>query len=204
MTKRLSHKKARRADKSSGGDDMTLKGTISIVANITASNIGFDYHLVNTHSTTGIVRNHVNISDSFQLFRYKSLIMEWIPHVGPNSSDAAAIVKVNYITNPEDVFYISQTATATNADNFVKNTEGYKVFNAWERFQWRVPLSKYHRLPWYSVDTVYTASVEGYERNTQGLVVVTYQNTTTAAVILGEFRFHYIVEFKGLASTPGT
>lgn len=196
--------KRKQARKARVKDVIIFGGEISIPAALTALNIGFDYHLASCQSTIGISRNHLNITDSFQLYRYKTLQMEWIPRIGPNSVDAGAVVKCQYSTSPEDINYITQTATATNAENFIKATEDYKVFNAWERFTWNVPLNRLNRLPWYSVDTTFTPSVDGYERNTQGVVVVTYQNTTTAAVVLGEFRFTYVLELRGLSSTPGT
>jgi len=183
-------------------DGHLLCGTLTVPANVTGSNKGLDYHLVDTQSNIGISRTHLNITDSYQQYVYKKLVLEWLPGVGPGQTDAQSQIAMAFIDNPEDIFWVTQTATSSTISPGVLSTRKAFVFNAWERVTWNVPLRRRRKV--FSVNTNMAQTVAEYERCTQGVVAVAITGTATAAVVLGSYRFYYEIELTGLMSAPGT
>jgi hypothetical protein len=161
--------------------------------------------MVNCSVSLGLARDHGTIVDSFQTYRYKKIKLVWVPTNGPNDSDAGTIIKMQYISNPEDIVYYSQTATSLNAINFINATYNYKVWNAWQHREFNINLTDKQRRTWYTVDYAPTTStVNDHERMSQGMIAVTFEKAVNNAVVLGQYKIVYELELRGLSSTPGT
>lgn len=183
-------------------DGTYLSGTILLNASALASGLAFDYHLMNCNSTLGISRGHSTITDSYENYIYDSVVMEWLPTIGPADTYAGTQMSAAYIDNAEDMFFIINTATVTTAKNLVQRVAKPFVWNAWERVSWNVPLTR--RRKTFAVNTTITETILEMERDCQGLVVVIQGGPTSGTPILGTFRFVYKLRLNGLASSPGT
>jgi hypothetical protein len=177
-----------------------LKGTATISAAITSSGEAFDYHFVDCNVTWGISRAHTAISDSYQKYVYKSLVMEWLPAVGPADTGARTQYAMTYLDNAEMMFFIQNSATSATARSLIL-ASNCKMWNAWERVTFRIPLTR--RRKSFPVNTNYTPSELEMERSTQGLVCMSAFNAPSNAVY-GSYRFYYEIELSELASNPGT
>jgi hypothetical protein len=181
-------------------DGHILKGTATIAASITSSGEAFDYHLLDCDGTYGISRAHTPISDSYQKYVYKSLVMEWLPAVGPADTGARTQFAMTYFDNAETMFFIQNTATSSTARSAILSTN-CKMWNAWERISFRIPITR--RRKSFPVNTNFTPTELEMERSTQGMVCMSQFNAPSNAVY-GSYRFYYEVELSELASTPGT
>lgn len=155
---------------------------------------------------TVISANNVNQSVSYDLqaitryynqFVYRSLKFSWIPYVSPGIADGGSQVYIAYIDNSEQIsnaigaapsVIFSETKAARNA----------RFFNAWERFEFNVPLTRRHNS--FDQNTVNTYAADTCDRSVQGAVIVATA-TNSAAVNLGQWRVTYELELREL--NPG-
>jgi hypothetical protein len=153
-----------------------------------------------TGDVHGVALGTTTISGRYNEYRYKSLRVEWIPSMSPASLEAGSRVHIAYIDNPEMmVQYEAQTLNLAKI-GMVRSVKNVQSFNAWERFQFRVPLT--YRKKVFNTDTTLAlgSGVDVHERSTQGAVIIGIEGITPSAASYGTLRTGYVMELKNLAA----
>lgn len=170
-------------------------------ASVTASNIGADFHTVDCNNSAGINRGASSITALYQDYKYLQASVEFLPFFGPSSTEAPGRIYIGYIDNPE-MITVWKTASTTNKIAFVKGLPGVKIYNVWERFNYRIPLT--FRRKWYNVNVnQISPGAEETERSTQGMVVVGIE-TIGAAVVVGRWLLRSKTQLQGLSQVQST
>lgn len=184
-------------------DGTIIKGTLSVAANVTGSNKGLDYHLLNADLGVGIARVNKDIMDRYQQYRYLSAKVTWIPNVSPGEADARSQIIFATLFNPEEIFWVTQTATSSTIFGQLVAVKNNLTFNAWERCTYNIPMFK--RKPWFDCNVgSAAASIDQYDRDSQAVVAVGIQGTATGAIVLGTYHFDYTIELRGMGTIVGT
>jgi hypothetical protein len=186
-------------------DGSNLHATIFVPATITTANIGTDFQQIGTDSAFAPCRVMNNMVRQYREYRYRKVVCQWIPSVGPASIDAGSRVHIGWIDNPEQSsnyqLGVAPLNTAALRVPFVKGLRNVFTFNAWERITWNVPLTRRH--PWFDVNTTDPASdINMFDRAVQGMVVQAYESVS-AAVVLGTLKITFDVELRGLNPDVG-
>lgn len=192
-------------------DGSTLHGTHFATRDLTAAFIA-SHNLVvdcgNSFVAVGgvkiaesIGRDLTGITSKYQEYRYTSVTVRWIPHVGPGNLDAGASIYMAYVDNPE-VMWNAKAGASANDLVYAKSLRNLQTYNAWEGFTYKVPLTS--RNKWFNVDLTPTyASPEAYARSVQGIVIAGMESLS-AIVDLGVFHTTYDVELRGLSTSITT
>lgn len=186
-------------------DGTNLHGTIYVNSSVTAANVGTDFQQMGTDSGLAPSRVMNSMIRQYREYRYNKVVFQWLPIVGPASTDAGSRATLAYIDNPEQVFNFQTNAAPLNTAAlrvaFVKGVRNAFTFNAWERVTWNVPLSK--RKPWFDVNTSEGAyDVNVIDRAVQGMVVQAYE-TVSAAATIGLVKISFDIELRGLNPDAG-
>jgi len=167
--------------------------------------VGSDWQEVGTHSTEGCNRPATELIRHYQKYKYTSCMIEWIPRIGPSSTDAGARISIAYIDNPEQIGVFQNLALQADRVAFVRAVGNCKTFNAWERFTYRVPLT--YRRKTFTVNVTWPAissrTAEEFDRATQGLVVICYECITTSIInegTLGQWRICADTQLQGFTA----
>jgi len=187
-------------------DGTMLRGTFTVNANPLGSGTGrtLDYHGVNCDGAIGIARSHTVILDSYQQYRFRRVTMEWIPNVTPSEVNARATVVIATYTNPEEIFWLTQTATAATVTANNLATAKPFIFNSWERISFEIPMKM--RKKWFDVNAApASANIDQYDRDTQMFIGVGISGGDTSSLAsLGQYRFTYELELRYLGNLVGT
>ncbi len=186
-------------------DGSILHATIFVPAGITAANIGTDFQQIGTDASFAPSRVMNNMIRQYREYRYRKVTCQWIPSVGPASTDAGSRVHFGWIENPEQGSNfqnaIAPLNTAALRVPFVKGLRNVLTFNAWERITWNVPLTR--RKPWFDVNTADPSSdINMFDRAVQGVIVQAYESVS-AAVVLGTVKITFDIELRGLNPDVG-
>jgi hypothetical protein len=147
-------------------------------------------------STNNVASSVSGITQFYKEYVYESLKCEWIPAIGPASTLAGSQLYVTYDDNPEHmVTYTTNTASANNALQLLDNTT--KIFNAWERVSFTIPLTRRRRM--FDVNTTTAGGVDVNDRSTQGVLVLGF-NTTVVSSSVGRWKLTYHIKLMGLAA----
>ncbi len=187
-------------------DGTNLHATIFITSSTTASTIATDFQQIGTDSGFAPSRVFNAMVKQYREYRYRKVMVQWLPIIGPSNTDAGSRVHFGYIDNPEQMFGF-QTSLAPLLDGaservaFVKGLRNVMTFNAWERLTWNVPLTR--RKPWFDVNTSESSyDVNVFSRAVQGMVVQAYESVS-AAVALGLVKITFDIELRGLNPDAG-
>jgi len=187
-------------------DGTILRATFTVNANPLGVGTGrtLDYHGINCDGALGIARSHSGITDAYQQYRYRRVTMEWIPNVSPSEINARANVVVAVYTNPEEIFWLTQTATAATVTANNLSTAKPFIFNSWERIKFDLPMRM--RKKWFDVNVTPTGTtIDQYDRDSQMYVGVGISGGDTGSTaILGQYRFTYELELRYLGNIVGT
>lgn len=130
-------------------------------------------------------------------YLYESATLEWIPNVGPSSTDASARMAVAFIYNPEVMTYaITNLATPSLIIPLVDSGAGVKYFSAWERFRINVPFINRRKLFDVNSNEAQT-DVNVDDRSVQAMAVC-YGISSTAVVTLGRWHVSYVLRLQGI------
>jgi len=165
------------------------------------ANVGADWYSLDCSSGEGFNRAANDVIKHYQEYKYNSASIEWLPSVGPSSTEAAGRIFIAYIDNPELIVAFKAASDATRG-TMVKQVANVKNFNIWERFLFRVPLT--YRRKIFNVDpTIATPSNEETDRAIQGLVIVTYNTIggTATSGALGTWKLMSNTLLKGFTAT---
>jgi len=135
-----------------------------------------------------------NISKYYNEYIYHSIHMEWVPYTSPGISDGGSQIYIAYIDNSEVLSNAIGAAVGT-VYNIAKTSRDMKFFNAWERFVYKVPLSRRHNTFDVNLTDLYT--IDTVDRSVQGAVIVG-ATSPSASVALGQFRVSYHLELRKL------
>ena len=178
----------------------TLFSSQSAVGAVTAT-LGSDYQIVDCSSGEAMNRAGSDVVKHYQDYKYTQAALEWLPSIGPASTDAGGRIYIAYIDNPE-LIVTFKAATAVNQLPMVRNCANVRDFNMWERFTYHVPLT--YRRKMFNVDpTVSTPGNEETDRAVQGLVIISYVsiNNTAATGVLGQWRITSTTWLKGFTAS---
>lgn len=147
-------------------------------------------------SSNGVASGNNGLIQYYKEYVYESLKVEWIPAIGPASALAGSQIYVSYEENPEHMLtYLAGVASTNNANQLLDNTT--KIFNAWERVTFNIPLTRRRRM--FDVNTTNAGTVDVLDRSTQGLLILGY-NTTVVSSAVGRFKATYNIQLRGLSS----
>ncbi len=171
-----------------------------------AANTVTDWQAVDCSSTEAINRAGTDVIKHYQEYKYQAATVEWIPKIGPSSTDAGVRVSVAYIDNPELIVAFKAAASATRV-SMIRSAANCKTFNLWERFTYRVPLT--YRRKWFNVNpSITTPNSEETDRSIQGLVGVCIEgvvsSATPASGTLGQWRMTSTTILQGFTATTLT
>lgn len=129
-------------------------------------------------------------------YRYTKLSFEYIPSLGPASTDAGGRIHIAYIDNPEKMAVFQAAAVGAVALGEVRGAKTLKSFNAWERFTYNVPLTWRKKL--FDVNTtVVPGNADTYDRSTQGMVIM-FIESISAAIVVGSLKIDSTIYLTGL------
>lgn len=169
----------------------TVQGVIT-----TTTNAGTGLYAVDCANSGGTVSlSNSALTSYYEEYKYASLEMEWIPSVGPASTDAGARCYMVFDDNPEHIANFVATPSAVGAS--VQAARGMKVWNAWERVKFSIPLTSRHKV--FNVNSTTTYSVDVIDRSVQGIVAI-YVESPSASVTVGRPRFTYKIRLTGLSN----
>jgi len=151
-----------------------------------ATAVNNDYQCINYDLT--------NISKYYNEYIYHSIHMEWVPYTSPGIADGGSQMYIAFIDNPE-VISNAIGAAIPNVYTLAKTSRDMKFFNAWERFVYKVPLTRRHNTFDVNLTDVYAADT--VDRSVQGAVLVG-ATSPSAGVSLGQFRVSYHLELRKL------
>ncbi len=178
-----------------------IESVTHVDASITASNIGGDFHTVDCNNAAGINRGAASITSLYQDYKYLQASVEFLPFFGPSSPEAPGRIYIAYMDNPE-MMVVWKTASPANKVAFVKGLPGVKIYNIWERFTYRVPLT--YRRKWWNVNVnQVTPGAEETERSSQGMVVIAIESIS-AAVTVGRWLLRGRTQLQGLTQAQST
>jgi len=171
-----------------------------------ASSTVTDWQAVDCSSDQAINRAGTDVIKHYQEYKYQSAAVEWIPKIGPSSTDAGVRVSIAYIDNPE-LIVTFKAATAANRVTMIRNAATCKTFNLWERFTYRVPLT--FRRKWFNTNvTIGTLDSQETDRSIQGIVIVCIEgvvsSATPASGSLGQWRMTSTTLLQGFTATTLT
>ncbi len=171
-----------------------------------ASSTITDWQAVDCSSSEAINRQGTDITKHYQQYRYTSAMVEWLPKVGPSSTDAGVRVSIAYIDNPE-LIVAYKAATAANRVIMCRNVANCRTFNLWERFTYRVPLT--FRRKWFNTDpTIGTPTSEETDRAIQGLVLCVIEGVVSCATpgagTLGQYKLSSTTVLQGFTASTLT
>jgi len=147
-------------------------------------------------SSNNVASSVGGITQFYKEYVYESLKCEWIPSIGPASTLAGSQLYVTYDDNPEHmVTYTTNTASANNALQLADSTT--RIFNAWERVTFNIPLTRRRRM--FDVNTNTSGGVDVNDRSTQGILALGY-NTTTVSSSVGRWKLTYHIKLMGLSA----
>lgn len=164
--------------------------------------VGSDWQEIGTNSNEGAIRPAIDIAKHYQEYRYLNAVCEWVPRVGPASSDAGGRISIAYIDNPEQMLAFQLLATNAERVAYVRAVGGCKTFNVWERYAYKVPLTRRRKI--FNVNTTHpevaSRTAPEFDRSTQGLVIIAYEFITVSEITGGQFgqwRITSAAEFSG-------
>lgn len=194
-TKRRGQTRGSRTGPLTGGFDGTTISTRSITSDLTAaSNILSGSITIDcTAGTTAMGTGGTGIANNYQKYRYQDLEVVWNPKVAPGTTAAGARVYVAYIDNPEMMVAWLSGSNATNLTR-IKTFATLRIFNAWERFKYKVPLTR--RRPWFDMNATNDTTVDVLDRSTQGLFIFA-ADTPGATDNIGSFSTAARVTLQG-------
>lgn len=175
----------------------------SAVGSVTAK-VGADWQSVDCSDGQGMNRAATDVVKHYQEYRYVNAHVEWVPFQSPASTEAGSTIYMAYIDNPELIVTFKAASDAVKLAT-VKNTANCKSFNAWERYNYTVPLT--YRRKWFNVNpSIGTPSAEETDRSIQGLVIIGYStiSNTVGAGGLGQFRLTSTTRITGFTATTLT
>lgn len=186
-------------------DGSTLHATIFVPASITAANQGTDFQQIGCSATVGLTRVMNAMVQQYREYRFRKVVFQWIPSVGPATADAGSRVHLAYTENPEQAQTfqagIAPLNTVALRLPYVKGNRNVFTFNAWERITWNVPLTR--RRPWFDVNTTDPAfDINAFDRAVQGMILQAYESVS-AAVVLGTAKITYDIDLRGLGVDVG-
>jgi hypothetical protein len=152
-----------------------------------------------TQDTHGVAIASTGINGRYNEYKFRKLSVEWIPSISPASIEAGGRIHIAYIDNPEMMVQFEAQTLNVAKIGMVRSVKNVQSFNAWERFQYRVPLT--YRRKVFNVDVTLPlgSGVDVHDRSTQGVVIIGMEYITPAAAPNGTFRTGYSLELKNLA-----
>lgn len=132
----------------------------------------------------------------YKEYVYESLKVEWIPGIGPASTLAGSQLFVTYDDNPEHMITYLAGVAGTNITAQLADSNT-KIFNAWERVTFNIPLTRRRRM--FDVNTNNAGTIDVLDRSTQGLLVFGY-NTTVVSSAVGRWKVSYHIRLHGLSA----
>lgn len=185
------------------GTELSL--TLVTVANSAANNFFIDCSTlgtsVGTNFTQSVSADLNQISARYAEYRFLNVKVKWIPHVAPGVLDAGSPMYVAYTDNPEIISNIAGFSMGTLLAA-AKGFRNLKTFNAWQGWQYNVPLTR--RLPWFNVNSSTSPlTADVLARCVQGCVIVAAESLSPA-IDLGQLHVTYDVELRNLNTSTGT
>ncbi len=187
-------------------DGHTISGVLFSDHSAGASNTVVDWQAIDCSSGEAMNRQGSDITKHYQEYRYTSAMLEWIPKVGPSSTDAGVRVSIAYIDNPELIVAYKAAAAASKV-TICRNTANCRTFNLWERFTYRVPLT--YRRKWFNVNpSITTPNSEETDRSIQGLLLCVIEGVVSSATptggSLGQYKLTSSTVLQGFTASTLT
>lgn len=178
-------------------DGQIFKGVSHLPLVTTVLNL---YSTVNavacTNNANGVSASFAGMFNFYKEYKFLSLNMEWIPAVAPGVSDGGSEIIVAYNWNPEQIVSQAAALNSTVIAN-LRSDRTSRSFNAWERFNYNVPLHARRKM--FDVDVnpgAYLTDVNQVDRAIQGAIVMG-ATSIGAAVTLGHFKATYSLMLQG-------
>lgn len=138
-----------------------------------------NYWVVDCNNSTGANRSASAITGLYSQYRYNSCSITWLPSQGPASALAGSRMYVAYIDSPERISNFVGLALA-NRVAAVKSIRNVRIFNIWERFTYRVPLTWRRKV--FDVNFSNGSTPDEVERSMQGMIIFAAELTVAAPV----------------------
>jgi len=181
----------------------TYTGVPVTAANVAKGIITVDCDSATNPAVTSGAANVVatSVLGLYSEYRYNSCRIEYVPSIGPAGTDAGSRLHIAYIDNAEKMSAFLAAGVAASL-NLVRGCRNVRTFNAWERFTYNVPLTWRRKVFDTNTNTA-VASVDLYERATQGMVIVAVESIS-AIVTLGTFKIDSSIRVEQLNLTLTT
>lgn len=161
----------------------------------TSGQIATDYFTVDTASSKSVVSNITGVTGLYNTYVFEQVKVNWIPKISPGNNDAGTTVAVAYLDNVEK-FQAWISMTDANRQTAIRLVKNVKFFNAWERVEVNIPLTR--RRKWFDVNTNRTINDSDLDRSTQGVIIVVVNSVSATLATCGTFVWHSSLRLNGL------
>lgn len=145
-----------------------------------ATNTAAEFSYIDCSSTSAMGSLGSAISNTYSEYVYESLTLTWLPGVSPGVTDGGSQLYIAYYDNVENISTIAANTVAANI-SAIKATKNAKMWNAWEKFVFHVPLTRRRKTFDVNVNTSHTVDLD--DRSVQGLVLWTAESNTASATL---------------------
>ncbi len=193
--RKMKTKKQRNTPQNNNSDTLVLK-TIGFSNDMTAASSLYSTVIAVDGRTggTGAGAGGASIMNNYRSYFYQSMVIRFVPKLGPGTSASGGRIFMSYTDNPE-VYDSWNALTDANKLVTIKKMYDHKVGPVWKQWIYRVPLTR--RRSWFDVNYNITDDVNVDDRSVQGYVFVVAE-TINATDIVGNLEVKSVIHLKGM------